>query len=180
MLTGNVSDLITKLIMEYNSNGDSWVSDCDAIVMDIEAKIGASYYDLINVVCDGAGADWDVLNGVVKIKTTIGIDRTYGVDFQEIVFSENESNVSGIEVMVEANGANVVVAKNADSGLTQIFPSPLPVVVKSVIFKEFKETDLAVAAEKYLATISTTNYKLQLEQGAVNAAVGDKIKLRVE
>lgn len=166
----------------YNSNWDARTHDIVWINTSVELKFGDNYYDAFNEVCESLNLQRDVFQWKITIKTIIGKDKTFWVDYAEAIYTDLESNISWIEVLEEDSRNNLVLVR-WQSGATAMYPATLPTPIYWVAFKEVRDWwNLSDVAQNIYNQLQLwlLNYKFTLEQGALNANVWDKIVLRVE
>ena len=177
----NANDHAIQLQTQYNSNGDARTYETDASTMSIQWWVWATWYDVINDACESAGTKRDVRDGKLIIKKEIWQNKTYGMDFQEIVYTPYESNVSSMTTTRTYSDANVVIWIDTQWN-TYIYPTVLPSVITSVETKEFRDGNLAQATENYYNTLwnINTTYNMQIEQWSINANIGDIVRVRIE
>lgn len=180
--TQPLSSILSVLATTYNTLGDGWVIDCDVMDASLTYKAGDSFFDAFNDLAEWLKLQWTVRNGVVIMKSRIGLDRTFGPSFTEAIYSNNESNISEVAIKIEDNRVDLVIVNYGDGWLVSQYPLTNPNPCESVRYITTRSRDVDIVAQSIYDNNQTPfiQYNFTLQQDSLRASIGDLIQFRIQ
>lgn len=186
-LSGNLQTVMAGLISEVNARkgineGDlSFETDVGSTGVGKTFEGGTSYFDIISQICDMLKLEWTVSQNTIKIKTTIGTDRSAsGVNFKNFVWnadSPNENNISGFKNTRSSREIATHVFGKASASSSMIIgdKSIFGSIEKSV---SMNEGNVAIQTQSYVDTHEVTRIEREIDitvddESAIDLSVGD-------
>lgn len=176
-----VSTIVSELLQiyndDYNENWDVAVQKEEHITLEIAT--GDDYYDILDEICEQKERFWEVDAGTLWIKQH-GADRTASQIIAFDGFSPHPWNISSIELIGTASGGNVVLIEDSQWH-TSIDKSQYAGVLTWVVSKQIRKGDNNEKAKQFAKEQSRPQrkYQIQVAHGALEADVGDTIKVEV-
>jgi len=145
---------------------------------------GSDLYDMIEEIIDLIGGEWDMVENKIIIKEKLGVDRTSGENFFEVVSntkSPNESNIAGADYTATSNEVtNAILGKGGDffsEKNEEVYGSPR--IEKFISYSEgdiveqvSSELETRKSPHRVIEAVTTPSIPMYIE-------VGDTIVLRI-
>ena len=177
----SIVSAINSILQPYIDNGENWQVFTDITeTVDVEVGTWEWLFDVISDFADQVWAQREVEDAIIRFKTRVGIDRTAGVWFKELSWTDHTKDIKTPEITNEAREADVVVAW--DWNTTIIFPGILPDNIRRVVSVSFNSGNLSKKAEEYYNNINQPYkiYKITPEEWDIGINIGDLIPVRIE
>lgn len=180
-----LSAIVTDIIWDYNTRWDNrTVSSTISWTTNLDSKIWDSYYNIIQEIVDEKSWFWDVVNGEIRMRTQLGVDRTSGAWFVEFLYNQkfpSTNTVSEFRVVGQSTRANIIIGKDK-SWSTYIAEDNSFGKVLWVLKFDFRDWDLQEKTEQKLQEKIAQQriFKFNVEVWSVEADVWDIVKLSIE
>lgn len=180
----DIKVILEDLLADYIPYWEDWLLEVDFIKdITLELKEWDDYFGVLDELADQCEAEWTIIDKKVLFKRNIWIDRSTGVNYQEITYNwlfPNNSNIWNIDVIGTATRYNVVIGRWEEK--TRYTANWFIDRLYWVKFEDFRDWDLEEKTEKELENSNRNQrvYQVVVEQNTINANIWDKIRLIVE
>lgn len=180
---GILNELVTEVNLRAGNSFYSYETNLSALAP-LKFSRGQDYFTILNDLAQYLSAEWTVRKGKIIFKSSIGMDKTNGSEFFELVSNKNSPNETNINYRIlhpSKNIATRILAKDDSGQIIKSEPSDFGTIEK---FVTFNEGDLSEQAQKYIdkSKLSQKEYEIEITDPLLDfrrANIGDKVALRI-
>ena len=184
----NISDILNTILDDFHTKTNELIE----LDMDMELdmpvtetiRVGQDFYRIIDNLVKRMWAFWTVENNKIIISDLLGIDRTSGDNFLELLYNPmnpQENNIAEISPTSYDTQANVVVGINNETSHIELDAATIEDKGALCKYFRFNDGDLIEKTQNKLNTFKNLQslYSLTPESG-IEADVWDLISVNVE
>jgi len=183
-----IDSILNTLVTESNSRSGenmTYTTDLTSTVTKDFIK-GAKYYDILTEIALLLNAEWKVEKEEIIFKSTIGEDKSTGVNFTELISSKENPNETNLEsLLITRSTDELYTSVIGKDNTTYSEKNASTIYGRLETLESFSDGDLSTQTQAFLDEHKISQQEITVEVAEVSidfqdVNIGDVLQLRIE